>query len=72
MSERSILNRIKYHTKIGNSKLTPIKYTGTQTKSRNPIFLMQCDCGQKKRINLSAVLVGRIKSCGCLWKPKIR
>ena len=44
--------------------LTGISRVGT-TAHRKPIWLFQCDCGNKKEIVGEAVRSGLCKSCGC-------
>lgn len=34
--------------------------------------LYECSCGAKKEINVNAVKMGKVKSCGCLQKDDIR
>ncbi len=46
-------------------RLTAAKRTGT-SKHRKPIWLFNCDCGQKKEVIGEAVRSGLVLSCGCL------
>ena len=45
-------------------RLTAIQFT--RTKNKMTMWLFQCECGNKKEINMSAVRAGKTKSCGCL------
>lgn len=47
------------------TRLTPIKYTGTN-KYRESLWLCQCDCGNKKIISGHNLKSGHTKSCGCM------
>lgn len=52
------------------NKLTAIKFEGTKFNKRYFRFL--CDCGNETVANLSAVMNGRIKSCGkCRGKHRL-
>src|SRR3990167_5792424 len=47
------------------NNLTAIKYTDTNKKYRK-IWLFKCDCGKEKKLPMTSVKCGAIKSCGCL------
>lgn len=47
-------------------QLTVLKETKERTKAREKVFLVECSCGVKKKIALTHVRRGSIKSCGCL------
>tara|TARA_R100000656_G_scaffold84762_1_gene61856 strand:- start:348 stop:740 length:393 start_codon:yes stop_codon:yes gene_type:complete len=49
------------------SRLKPIKFK--YIKNKQPYWLYQCVCGNKKVIRMAHVKHGAIKSCGCLYEP---
>lgn len=46
------------------NKLTVMEYL--RVENQKSIFLLSCDCGNKKEMSLADVKNGRVKSCGCL------
>ena len=54
--------RVHYKDRIGLkfNRLTILDYIG------NNKFYCQCECGNTKEIKASSVILGEIKSCGCL------
>lgn len=59
-------NKIDLTDKIFG-KLIVIKDTGKR-KSRRPIWLCRCECGQEVEVLGKYLLVGDTKSCGCFSK----
>ena len=51
------------------ARLTAVKRVGT-SKSKKPIWLFQCECGDQKKIVAEAVRSGLVQSCGCLNREK--
>lgn len=47
-------------------RLTVLKDTGKQNKSKNAIWLCQCDCGNTIELATNQFASGNTKSCGCL------
>ena len=56
----------KYSIEAGNKygRLTAIKYAGRYGHSSK--WLFECECGNRKEIDVYRVLCGGTKSCGCL------
>ena len=48
-------------------RLTVLKYIKS-TKTGKPIWLCECDCGNKKEILGESLLSGNTRSCGCIYK----
>lgn len=48
-------------------RLTAIKAVG-KTKSKNTLWLCECECGNKTTVNISNLRNGHTKSCGCYSK----
>lgn len=47
------------------SRLTVVEYAYTN-KCRRPVYLCECECGNRKEIDSQSLKNGDIKSCGCL------
>lgn len=47
-------------------RLTVLHQSGYDNSGRNRVFLCECECGEYKRVVLSALVAGLTKSCGCL------
>ena len=45
-------------------RLTAIEPAG-KSKSKNTLWLCECECGKKTRVNISNLRNGHTKSCGC-------
>lgn len=60
---------IKKDDKYNN--LTAIKFY-RRTLQYRLYWLFKCDCGKEKVILVDNVKSGKSKSCGCLWKEKIK
>lgn len=52
-------------------KLTVLKRVGTDGH-RNPTWLCECECGNKKVIRGNSLKSGNTTSCGCVAKERIR
>ena len=51
--------------KYGKLKVLRFDHNGKYTEK---YYLFECECGNKKIINLSNVRAGKVRSCGCLYK----
>lgn len=52
------------------NRLTAIKFV--YKKGKDYYWLFKCDCGNKKIIFKGNVLYGKVRSCGCLLKEKMK
>lgn len=55
------------HTGKRFGKLVGVRYVCSRLSGgqKRPIFLWKCDCGKEKEASSSAVVSGRVRSCGC-------
>lgn len=53
-------------------RLTALYHDGYDNSGRNRVFMCQCECGNQKRVVLSALVSGLTKSCGCICKEGVR
>ena len=52
-------------------KLTVVECEGVN-KSRKPMFICRCDCGNEKEVDLYSLRNGHTSSCGCYNKERIK
>jgi len=62
--------RVKNMTGLKYGRLTGLEYV--ETKKDGAYWLFRCDCGNEKVINASVVRLGRVHSCGCFAKERLR
>lgn len=43
-----------------------------ERRYKSPVWLCQCDCGNKVRVPVSQLTAGYVKSCGCLEHPPLK
>lgn len=52
------------------NKVTVLSFS--ERRNRRNYFIVQCDCGIKKSINISDLTSGNTKSCGCYMRGSSR
>ena len=70
---KNIIKRNEKYKGKKYGKLLILKYVeDKKTKHSNSYYLCKCDCGNEKIIELRSMKSGRVKSCGCIQKERIR
>lgn len=63
--EKTPYEESKDLTGLQFGKLTVLKKSGKKAKDGNPLWLCQCDCGNKIEVTKRRLITGNTRSCGC-------
>lgn len=70
--ERSPYDDVKDLTGLRFGKLTVLGKSGNKAKDGNPLWLCQCECGNKIETTKRRLITGNTRSCGCGKKSPLK